>query len=343
MVTITDVAAKAGVSRATVSYVLNERNTAVRISQDTRQRVLETAEALGYHRNALARAVTTGKNHMLGFWVMQTNREPVVRLLSGAMKEADQHGYFIKVLGFDNSTLDRRIIEQCIEWRLSGIIAIHVPESSVDALQPGIVASGIPIVVVDSQRAFAGGTHVASDGATGIRQVMEHLIAQGHQKIVFIAGEPEGDTISQIRIASYAKAMEDAGLSTHQKVLYGEWDPEQTEHAVRDLLDVSETRPTAIACASDQTAMVVIRTAVQMGIRVPQELSVTGFDNVTSAALYNPPLTTVAQSFEEMGAIAVRHLLTQVESKNGLPDAPLESLLSTRLIVRQSTMPPKSI
>src|SRR5688572_27581316 len=131
MITITDIAAKAGVSRATVSYVLNEHNTSVRISDATRQRVLEAAEVLGYRRNELARAMITGKNRMLGFWVMHANREPVVRVLSGAMKEADESGYFIQMLGFENSTLDHRIVERCIEWRLAGIIAIHAPSVTV--------------------------------------------------------------------------------------------------------------------------------------------------------------------------------------------------------------------
>lgn len=342
MVTITEVAAKAGVSRTTVSYVLNERQTSVRISQDTRQRVLETAQLLGYRRNELARAVTTGKSHMLGFWVMQSNREPVVRLLSGAMKEADENGYFIKVLGFDNSTLDSRIIERCIEWRLSGIIAIHAPEAALEALHAPIAASGIPIVVVDSQRPFAGGSHITSDGASGIQAVVEYLVGLGHRRIVFITGEMSNDAISTSRAEAYAKVMQESGLSDHQKVLFGHWDPDQTEHALRHFLEASGTPsewPTAIACASDQMAMVTVRTLAQMGVRVPEEISVTGFDDLAAAALYNPPLTTVAQSFEDMGRTAVRHLLTRINGGPVAVDEPIEHLLPTRLIVRQSTAP----
>jgi DNA-binding LacI/PurR family transcriptional regulator len=100
--------------------VLNERETSVRISDGTRQRVMAAAAALGYHRNELARAVTTGQSRMLGFWVMHSNREPVVRVLAGAMKEADEHDYFIKMLGFDNDAPDDRVINRCIEWRLAG-------------------------------------------------------------------------------------------------------------------------------------------------------------------------------------------------------------------------------
>jgi DNA-binding LacI/PurR family transcriptional regulator len=344
MVTITDIATKAGVSRATVSYVLNERNTTVRISDHTRQRVMETAAELGYRRNELARAVITGKNRMLGFWVMHSNREPVVRVLAGAMKEADSNDYFIKMLGMDNETLDSRIIERSIEWRLSGIIAIHAPVGSMDVLYPRIVNSGIPMVVVDSQRPPLGSTHVAADGASGVRSVVEHLVTLGHRKIVFIAGEPDEDTISHMRAQAYTKAMQQLGLERYQKVVHGYWLPEPTEQITRTLLEQpvqSEDRPTALVCASDNMAMVVVRTAGQMGIRVPQELSVTGFDDSTVAALYNPPLTTVAQPFEEMGRLAVRNLLACTNSDQ-VPEQTECSLhqLPTRLVVRQSTALP---
>ncbi|HEX8551666.1 MAG TPA: LacI family DNA-binding transcriptional regulator [Abditibacteriaceae bacterium] len=353
MVTITDVAAKAGVSRATVSYVLNERNTSVRISDDTRQRVMESAATLGYRRNELARAVITGKSRMLGFWVMQSNREPVVRVLAGAMKEADESGYFIKMLGFDDNSVDSKIIERCIEWRLSGIIAIHAPEITLNALYPSIVASNIPMIIVDSERPPRESVHIASDGALGMRSVVEHLVQLGHRSIALIAGQPdEENTLSQVRTQSYQQAMKDFGLEQSVRIEYGHWDliqadyghwnSEPTEAVVRKLLSVpAKVRPTAIACACDHIAMVTIRTAVKMGIKVPEELSVTGFDDLSAAPLYNPPLTTVSQSFEAMGGRAVKRLIAQVEGKGGL-ETQDEDLLQTQLIVRESTAPAKS-
>lgn len=342
MITISDVAAKAGVSRATVSYVLNDRNTAVRISDDTRQRVREAASHLGYRRNELARAVITGKNRMLGFWVMQSNREPVIRVLSGAMKEADERGYFIKMLGFDNGTVGSRIIEQCVEWRLSGIIAIHAPESTVATLHPQFIGSKIPIVAVDSQQPPAGIVNVASASDSGVRSVIEHLVGLGHRKIVFVAGEPdESDTISSLRASAYSKAMQELGMGRYEKVVHGRWEVEATERVVRNLLKPGSkaNRPTAIACSSDHMAMVTVRTASQMGIGVPQDLSVTGFDDLSCAALYNPALTTVAQSFEEMGRIAVQQLLGRIEQKADNTDGTHQELLPTHLVVRRSTGP----
>ena len=337
MVTITDVAAKAGVSRTTVSYVLSNSEIADRISPETRHRVMEVAQELGYRRNALAHAVTTGKNRMLGFWVMQSNREPVVRVLAGAMKEADANGYFIKMLGFDNQTAPDTIVQQCIEWRLSGIIAIHAPEELLNRVNPQIQKARIPAIIVDSQQPPTNCIHIASDCAAGIGQVIAFLRKQGHRNIALIAGfNGETDHISLRRENAYRQAMQGAGLESHIRVRYGFWNYEstaRTEAATRELLQ-SANPPTAIACVSDHTAMVVIRTAAQMNLRVPDQLSVTGFDDVAVAALYNPPLTTVAQNFEAMGARAVQHLLRG--EQNGPQH---EELLPTQLAVRNSTAP----
>lgn len=342
MITISDVAAKAGVSRATVSYVLNERNTAVRISDDTRRRVLETAAQLGYRRNELARAVTTGKNRMLGFWVMQSNREPVIRVLAGAIREADANDYFIKMIGFEHSALDTRTLERCVEWRLSGIIAIHAPETTMKDLYPRILETGIPLVTVDSQRPPEGCTNIVADGTRGMRAIVTHLAGLGHQRIAFLAGQhPHEDTLSEEREAAYVTAMHALDLGDQILIARGDWREDTdnwksgpTAAAIECLL---AHHPTAIACASDHLAMATVRMATLRGISVPHQLSVTGFDDLSVAALYNPPLTTVSQPFETMGRSAVQHLLNP-ELHLARRDWPLP----TQLIVRASTAPATS-
>jgi LacI family transcriptional regulator len=338
MITITDVAAKAGVSRATVSYVLNDRNTAVRISDDTRQRVLEAATDLGYRRNELARAMITGKNRMLGFWVMQSNREPVMRVLAGAMQEADESNYLIQMIRFDNSSLDTRTLERCVEWRLAGIIAIHAPSSTIGSLLPQIAASEIPFVMVDSQRIpHSGGfLNIAADDRGGMQAVVAHLVGLGHRRIAFLGGQSgERDSISDSRERAYRETMRAHGLDHECRVEYGDWcadlqgwESGETAESARRLLE-STPRPTAIACASDHIAMIVMRLAAERGLRVPQDISVTGFDDVAVSALYNPPLTTVAQPFEQIGRIAVCSLLK--------PEQAITEHVPARLIVRAST------
>jgi LacI family transcriptional regulator len=260
------------------------------------------------------------------------------------MKEADDNNYFIQMLGFDNNSLDSRTLERCVEWRLAGIIAIHAPETTMESLLPQIQATGIPFVMVDSQQRTreSGCPNITSDNEGGVRAVVEHLLALGHRRVAFLGGQSGSmDSISYSRERAYLETMATHDLEKECCVEYGdwcaefsEWETGATAEAGRRLLD-SPTRPTAIVCASDHLAMVVMRLAAQRGLRVPEALSVTGFDDVTVAALYNPPLTTVAQSFEEIGRAAVRHLL---KPKHDTPQ-----ILPTRLLVRGSTAPPLTI
>jgi len=345
MATISDVAARAGVSRSTVSYVLNAANTTVRISDGTRQRVMEAVEELGFRRNELARAVTTGKSRMLGFWVMQSRAEPVARVLAGAMKEANDRGYFFKMLGMDEKRLDRSVIDHCQEWQLSGIIAIHPPHLALVDLYPRMREAGISLVVIDSQCPQKDTPYIASDHAEGMRQALEHLMELGHRRISCIAGRPDAsDCISCERVAAYRSVMKAHGLGDHVSVDYGHWFVEEPgssqslcERAARKQL-AGPSRPTGIVCVSDHTAMIVTRTAWEMGLRVPEDVSVTGFDNLGMAALCYPPLTTVAQSFEGMGALAVERLLNQIDAgRNSGPS--VQERMPTRLVVRASTGP----
>ena len=340
MITITDIAQKAGVSRTTVSYVLNARSKQERISDETRLRVLAAASELGYSRNELARAVTTGQSRTLGFWVMESHHEPVARVLAGAMKEADANDYFIKMLGFDSPAPSSQIIERCMAWRVSGILAIHANEAALEAVYAPIEKSGIPLVLVDSS-ATINTIHVTSDQKQGVRDVVSYLAEVGHQKIAFIAGhrDEKQTTVSSRRVAAYCETMRELGLHRHENVQYGFWNEEETRRVVQKLLKLpldSPQRPTALACWSDYTAMVAIRTATEMGLRVPQDISISGFDDISVAPLTNPPLTTVAQPFEEMGRRAVRYLLEPDKTHT----APHEDALPTRLILRDSTAPP---
>lgn len=342
MTTITDVAARAGVARSTVSYVLNGQNTAVRISDETRRRVMQAAAELGYRRNELARAVITGKHRMLGFWVTHSEREPAVRVLAGAMKEAQANKYFIKMLGMDDDRVAESVAEHSIEWRLSGIIAINALQEAMDQVVPQISQFEIPMVLVESQGAYPGCMHVTSEAENGIRAAVLHLAGLGHKRIAFLSGTPnERGTISGRREAAYVEAMRDLGLGAFADMEHTYWDFHQTELATQRLMwNRGEKRPTAVCCIGDHAAMLLIRTAAKMGLQVPADLSVVGFDDLAVAAMYNPSLTTVIQPFEDMGRLAVRRLLQAAE--HSVPP-PLEERLPTRLVIRESTAPPKLV
>lgn len=292
MITITDVATKAGVARSTVSYVLNQSNTTVKISERTRRKVVDAAQELGYHRNELARAVTTGRNSVLGFWVMNAQREPDVRILAGAMREAEANRHFIKMLSLDSSGSPTQIADHCIDWQLAGIIAISSSREIIETVQAKVARFHIPIVMVEGEQPSFDCLHVTSQEGFGIAEAVRHLAGLGHRKIAFIGGSLPSptDAVPNKREESYRHTLHELGLDSFVRVGYSNWDFETTRQVVESLLESAPSeRPTAICCVCDHVAMMVISASNKMGFQVPHDLSVTGFDDLAVASIYNPP------------------------------------------------------
>ena len=155
MVTMSDIARQAGVSRATVSYVLNKRHTGVRIPDDTRRQILDLAEEMGYRPNELARAVVTGVNRVLGFVAGNLSYEPTARLLSGAVDEAGKHNYFIKIFHIRGDKMDQEVIENSLKLRLAGLVVCtlhdYVDKVSLrEELREELARNGISLAMVGS-------------------------------------------------------------------------------------------------------------------------------------------------------------------------------------------------
>lgn len=336
MITISDIALRAGVSRTTVSYVLNQRESGVRISEETRRRVLQTASVMGYRRNALAHAVTTGKNPVLGFLACAPEAELVARLLAGALDEAEEQGYFIKVLRLRHNTVNAEVIERCAELRLAGVIVLYLDQSQLDYLHGEMANYQIPVAVLDDSFAQSQGVRVISDDVQGCRLAVQHLKALGHRKIAFISGATSSGC-ALLREEGYRLAMKKARLPVPEDYLVrGEWNVQATEQATLKLLASAHGAPSAIICAGDEWAMIAMRTARRQGLRIPQDLSVIGFGDLKTSQFWEPPLTTIAQPFEEMGRLAVKRLLERIQAA-GFDRAPHEDSLPTQLIVREST------
>jgi len=338
MKTMRDIAQEAGVSRTTVSFVLNGPNEqSMRIAEDTRRRVLEVAAAMGYKRNDLVRAVVSGKSRMLGFLGFSARFESAARMLESALDEAESHGYTIKVLRLQEEPLGQATIEQCVQLRLAGVIALFPGERNLASLQREMLRYEIPFAALDSSLPSSSGIRVVSDDAPGVESAVEHLFNLGHRRITFLSGSPDSP-LSIIREAGYKNAMKRFGLESDIEHTF--WKPEGEKIAITRFLQRPEGHPTAILCWDDKVAMVVMRTLRAQGLRVPDDVSVVGFADLTVAELCDPPLTTVAQPFEAMGQSVVRQLIGRIENKQGVSMAePFEELLPTRLIVRQSTGP----
>lgn len=344
MVTMNDIAVKVGVSRATVSYVLNERSTGISIREETRRRIMEMAEELGYRRNDLARAVVTGKNYVLGYLTHTPGAEVSSRIMAGAQDEADQHGYLIKqfpfVMGREYLTPVKRTIEQ----RLAGVLVMTFQQEALDYLHSEVSRYDMPIVLLDDSPPQPWGTHVASDSEQGLRLAVEHLVALGHRRLGFVGAQMDAP-LGQERAASFRRVIQSSQLPLNQAhIVSASWDEAGViEAGVRQILLSGPNRPTALLCAGDKIAMVALRTARGLGLQVPEDLSVVGFADLVMAAYSDPPLTTISQPFEELGEVAVTHLLAMLSHPETREDPQFQRVtVPTTLTVRSSTAPPRA-
>ncbi len=346
MARMIDIAQRAGVSQTTVSFVLNNRSDAARISEETRGRVLDAAHELGYSTNQLARAMRTGDTRMIGFLGGLLTNEPVGAMLSGAIEEAASVGYTVKVLRVGAPGFAwHQLIGRIAEWRLSGVIALHLPKEMLEELWLDVRRGPTPLVLLDSRVEVAGMLHVLSDDQNGVARAVEHLANLGHRRIAFLTGD-EQSTLTRFREEAFCAEMKKRWLDASVVIERGSFsEREKSLQAAQRLLELpGEQRPTAIVCAGDAIALATLQMAAQLKIEVPRELSVIGYANTQAAVYCTPPLSSVAQPFEQMGRAAVQQLLKL--SKNPQSENlenPTSTLLPTELILRASTAPPATV
>jgi LacI family transcriptional regulator len=200
----------------------------------------------------------------------------------------------------------------------------------------------VPVAFLDTSYSRDWGIHVTSDDATGCHLAIKHLVELGHRRIGFIGGRP-GRGMAEVRENAYRASMKKFRLEVPDEVVIpGNWTPRGGERAAAEMLRL-EHRPTALLCANDAMAMGAQRAGRRMGLQMPGDLSIIGFANLSIATLGDPELTTVAQPAEEMGQIAARLLLSKLKPElggTGNVEDPVEALLPTHLVVRESTAPP---
>ncbi|GAA2183092.1 LacI family DNA-binding transcriptional regulator [Brooklawnia cerclae] len=328
-----DVAAAAGVSHQTVSRVINETD---RVAPETRERVLRAIAELGYRRNSVARALVTRKSGIVG--VITTTSAlygPSSILLAVELAARRNAGYFTSVAPLEQFTPDAitNALDHFLGLAVEGVVIIAPLAEASDALAS--VHIPVPVVAVTSAEIgrASGVLAVSEDHFGGARQAVRHLIDLGHRDIVHVSG-PKGWYEAAARRSAWRAEMEAAHLPLREIAADG-WGAEQGFQA--GLALAGGPVPTAVFAANDQLALGVVQAFDRSGLRVPDDVSVVGFDDELSAAFYRPPLTTVRQDFSKLGAYVIRTLMTAIEG-----EAPSEALvLPTRLVVRASTAPPR--
>lgn len=330
-VTIKDVAVQAGVSVATVSKVINGRYG---VAAATVARVQAVIKELGYEASLVAQSLRNHRTNVLG--ILVADLEPFsTELLKGAADGIRGTGYELVIYSAGGRTSDHQGWERRYLSRLSGTLidgAVLVTPTVVD------VNYGAPIVAVDPHTGSGDLPTIDSDNLKGAQLAVEHLIALGHTRIAMLTGRPDLQS-AQLREDGYRRAMRAAKLRVRTgMVAEGGYDPEVSASAARRLL-TSGDRPTAIFAANDVTAIATITVAGELGLRVPEDVSVVGFDNIPESALSTPSLTTVEQPIKEMGRTAVHVLVKLIR---GETVDPTHVTLATRLLIRGSTARPWS-
>jgi LacI family transcriptional regulator len=325
-VTIKDVAARAGVSVATVSKVLNERYG---VAAATAERVRGVIEELGYEASLVAQSLRNHRTNVLG--ILVADLEPFsTELLKGAADAIRSTGFELVIYSAGGRTSDHVGWERRYLSRLSGTLidgAILVTPTVVD------VNYGAPIVAVDPHTGTSELPTIDSYNLRGAQLATEHLLELGHRRIAMLTGRPDLQS-AQLREQGYRQAMAAAGVPVEEQLVpVGAYDPAVSVDPARELLSVADP-PTAIFAANDVSAIATIEVAAELGLQVPGDLSVVGFDNIPESALCSPPLTTVEQPIRKMGQHAVELLLALIR---GDPAETTHITLATNLILRQST------
>ena len=326
---MTDVAKLAGVSHQTVSRVLND-HPAVRDS--TRRRVLAAIEELGYRPNQAARALVTGRTRTLGLVTLDTTLFGPVATLYGIERAARASGYFVSVVSL--SSIDRWSVAEAVarlmEQAVAGVIVIAPLVSAATALI-GLPAA-LPAVVVEGDPE-ADVPVVTVDQRTGARLATEHLLGLGHPTVFHVAGPTEW-TEARARTAGWRAALEAAGADV-PAVLAGDWTAHSGFERGKALARIPEA--SAVFVANDHMALGLLRALVEGGRRVPEDVSIVGFDDIAESEFFTPPLTTVHQDFEEVGRQSLDLLLEQVETGTRTVE---RRVIAPRLVRRASTVAP---
>ncbi|MGE5591190.1 MAG: LacI family DNA-binding transcriptional regulator [Bacillota bacterium] len=333
--TIADVARLAGVSTATVSRVINSQSI---VAPATRERVLTAVRELGYQPNALAASLVRQRSHTLGVVLPDISNPFFPQVVRGLEDAAHASGYNVILCNSDLDTVKEiEYFEVLRQKRVDGLIyhSGTITQAHLEAFRrlklPVVLAAthdpegALPCVLVDNRRAA--------------REAMEHLISLGHRRVAVVAGS---DPVSgESRLDGYRDALRRHGLRLEEGLtLHAEWNADEAYEATRALLRRQDL-PTAIAAASDLMALGVMGALQDAGLRVPQDVSVIGFDNIRLAATIRPALTTMAQPMYEIGKEAALMLIRCLKEEGGAEAIRGRRLvLPHRLEVRQSTARP---
>lgn len=327
MATIRDVAREAGVSVATVSRTFSG---AQHVRPEARERVMATARKLGYRPNAVARSLRAQNTGTLGL-VIPNVKNPFFTAVARAVEDAAREwGYSLMLCNSDeNPDKEAEYLEVLLEKRVDGMIVS--PARSASPHLEEVTRGGVPMVFLDRYVRGVEAPVVRADGRRAVDRLVEYLVGLGHERLSIISGPPETVPGAE-RLRAFLEGAEVRGVPVAPEcVRVGDFRRESGARAMRELLNLDEP-PTAVFAANNLMTLGALQTLHGAGVRIPDEVSLAGFDDVPWFELLAPPLTAISQPVSELGAAAARMLPRMVEGK----EKPSSLILEAELVVRGS-------
>lgn len=328
--TMRDVARRAGVSPSTVSRVLN-KNTQY-IAEETRKRVLEVVDELNYYKNVHARRLATGRSNLFGLVISDIANPFFPEVIRGFQRAAWDRGFDVLVLNTEYSPArTESIVRKLVESDVSGVA---IMTSSIDdSATHELTNAEVGVVFSNLCRAGKYISNITVNYATGIAQAIEHVVELGHRHAAVIAG-PQGNRTAAMIMQALVSGLKRKGMNP-DPVKSSQYRIDAGALAIQDILNARE-RPTVVFCGSDLIAMGAMSALEEAGVKVPDDVSIVGIDNISFATLARPSLTTIHVPREKLGETAFFALekMLKLKRHNGA-----EYSLETELIVRKSTAP----
>jgi LacI family transcriptional regulator len=329
-VTMKHIAKKAKVSVVTVSRALNNRPD---INPDTKKRILKIAHDLHYTADQLARGLVTRKTRTIGVLVPDNVDAFYAAVVQGIGDECRERGYGIFLWNtLDSADKELEYLQQAREKRTDGILLY--PVQSDKRYLNALKQSPSPIVFLNRHTDDPLFDHVMNDNVHGAYLAVHHLIHKGHRNIVYVCAKQNSST-GEERIAGCRKAIAEAGISSDSlELLFCEESIESSYRLVKELMG-RENRPSAIFMWDDRLAVSAMKAIHEMGLRIPDDVAIVGYDDIEIAAYMYPPLTTVHQPSHLIGETAARILLNKLEAETSSPTQKI--VLKPELVIRQTT------
>lgn len=317
MTNIKMIARKAGVSIATVSRVMNGSKP---VSSDLQERVFAAVEQLNYKPNSIARSLILNKTNLIGVVVPDVSNGFQARILAGIESYSAQTNYRVIICNvYHNLKYKKNYLSILLDRHVDGIILLH--ETGLEEIEAFQKNSRVPLVFASVQTEGSNIPFVGIDEVGAARDAVRYMVGKGHQSVGLIYGE--GTALGHLRRNGYLDALGEAGIEVdYDYMIQTCCGVDEGYEAMGKLLALPQ-RPSAIFCVSDEMAVGAMNKALDLGLRVPEDISIMGFDDIDLSRVVRPKLTTVHQPIETIGIEAARHLIALIESKGNAISAPL--------------------